>query len=136
MSKQPYDILAWCDRTYYAQISVEADSPEEALRQGRDRVHDADGVECDNDWGWDRFRVEDASGNTVLEHQEEHIRLRIAAGMMLAALNLLMPYAEAEVESLRKCNKRDGGIEAEVAKGERALALATAAIAEATGRAA
>ena len=42
MTKQTYEIIAWCDRTYYARLSVEAESPDQALTLGRERVHDAD----------------------------------------------------------------------------------------------
>lgn len=126
MTKQVYDIIAWCDRTYYAQVSIEANSPEDALERARHGIHEADGEECDNSWEWNRFRVEDASGNTVLEHQDDPIRLQLAAPRLLQVLKSLT----AAARTFRNVPYEQ---QAWTSVDDDALEAAFAAIAEATG---
>ena len=55
-----------------------------------------------------------------------------AGPKLLEALIAILPYAENELESLRDCHRRDGGLEAEIASCEAKIESVVLAIAEAT----
>lgn len=86
MTKQTYDITAWCDRTFFTYFQIEAESPEAALEAARKEVDDHPADHCGGGWDWDSFRVEEADGSAVLEHEEPNVKLRYAAKEMLAVL--------------------------------------------------
>jgi hypothetical protein len=81
-----YFITAWCDRPFFAQCEVDADTPEEALAKARAAIHDAPAEECDDDYPWDEWRVDTAETDGVLLQRDAPARLRAAAGNLLRGL--------------------------------------------------
>lgn len=81
-----YFVTAWCDRPYYAQCEVQANSPEEALAKARIAILDEPAEECDDGFDWDEWRVDSADAEGVLRHSD---RCQTAVQQeLLAALNL------------------------------------------------
>ncbi|MFO0958254.1 MAG: hypothetical protein U0800_12645 [Isosphaeraceae bacterium] len=89
-----YFLTAWCDRPFYAQCEVEANSPEEALAKARESIHDAPAEECDGSYNWDEWRVDTDETVGVLLHLDEPARLRTAARKLLAALQAIVEEAD------------------------------------------
>jgi hypothetical protein len=85
-----YFITAWCDRPFFAQCEVDADTPEQALHRARKAIHDAPAEECDDDYPWDEWRVDTAKTDGVLMHLDAPARLRAAAALLLRACRMLV----------------------------------------------
>lgn len=89
-----YFVTAWCDRPFYAQCEVEADTPEEALAKARETIHDAPAEECDEGYYWDEWRVDTDKAEGVLLHLDEPARLQAAARKLLVALQAIVQEAD------------------------------------------
>jgi hypothetical protein len=89
-----YSVTAWCDRPFYAQCEVEADSPEEALAKARLAVQDAPAEECDDGYFWDEWRVDTETSEGVLLHLDDPARPRATAPKLLEALQGMVRWAE------------------------------------------
>ena len=130
-----FTITAWCDRAFTAKVELEAETPEAALDAAMEQVLSEDAEECDSGYDWDQFRVCDVDDNTLLTHQDEQARLREAGPRLLAALQAILPYAEAEALSLD--GHKDGAeAEAEAIRAWKAVEDAQAVIGEVAGKAA
>jgi hypothetical protein len=81
-----YEIITWCDRTFFTRFKVEAESPEQALELGKTQAEHESAEECDDGYYWDTFEVCDADDNTVLNYRDEQARLQEAAPKLLEAL--------------------------------------------------
>jgi hypothetical protein len=98
-----YFVTAWCDRPFYAQCEVEANSPEEALAKARESIHDAPAQECDHGYNWDEWRVDTEEAEGVLLRSDETRLLLNAAPKLLAALEeIVRVYAEYPDETARQ----------------------------------
>jgi hypothetical protein len=97
-----YFVTAWCDRPFYAQCEVEADSPEEALAKGREAIHDADAEECDDGYHWDEWRVDTEDTEGVLHRTDESARLAKSCPNLMDAMNGLLETSRSIVEDQRK----------------------------------
>lgn len=82
-----YFVTAWCDRPFFAQCEVEAETPQEALAKARTAINDAPAEECDEGYNWDEWRVDTAQTDGVLLHLDEPAALREAALEVLTAPN-------------------------------------------------
>ena len=100
-------VTAWCDRPFFAQCDVEADSPEEALTKARVEVQNAPAEECDCDYPWDEWRVDTDEQDGVLLHLDAPARLRNAAPALLAACRLVVGRWEHGdlAEAVRACDR-------------------------------
>jgi hypothetical protein len=67
--QRAYHVTAWCDRTFTTSFSLDAASPEEALMKAKEQAHDEPAEECDGDYPWDTFTVEDDGGVIVVREQ-------------------------------------------------------------------
>ena len=100
-----YFITAWCDRPFFAQCEVEADTPEDALAQARNAIHDAPAKECDDTNPWDEWRVDTAETDALLIHRDSSARLRAAADNLLLACHMVVDRWEHGnlAEAARAC---------------------------------
>ena len=107
-----YFITAWCDRPFFAQCEVDADTAEQALAQARKAIHDAPAEECDDNYPWDEWRVDTAETDGVLVQRDARARLRAAAADLLHACRLVVDRWEHGdlAEAARAC--RDAVAEA------------------------
>ena len=107
-----YFITAWCDRPFFTQCEVDADTPEQALLQAREAIHDAPAEECDDDHPWDEWRVDTAETDGVLLHLDAPARLRAAAlGLLRACRMVVERWEHGDLgEAARAC--RDAVAEA------------------------
>lgn len=101
-----YVITAWCDRPFFARCEVEAGTPEEALAQARDAIHEAPAAECDDAYPWDEWRVDTAETDALLIHRDSSARLRAAADNLLLACRLVVDRWEHGnlAEAARACH--------------------------------
>ncbi len=107
-----YFITAWCDRPFFAQCDVEANTPEEALARAREAIHDAPAEECDNDYSCDEWRVDTAEQDGVLLQLHGRARLKATADNLLLACRMVVERWEHGnlAEAARAC--RDAVAEA------------------------
>lgn len=100
-----YFITAWCDRVFYAQCEVDAETAEEALAKARQVIHDAPAEECDNGYPWDEWRVDTAETEGVLLHADGNARLRNSADRLLQACqNVVDRWEQGDLaEAVRAC---------------------------------
>jgi hypothetical protein len=89
-----YFITAWCDRPFFAQCEVDAGTPEEALAQAREAIHNAPAEECDDDHPWDEWRVDTTENDGVLMLLDTPARLRAAALGLLRACRMVVDRRE------------------------------------------
>jgi hypothetical protein len=88
-----YLIHARCLRPFIAYLDpVEADTPEEAIAIARRRPEKLidTAEECNGQYPWDEFAVNDESGNELLHVLDPEARLREAAPLLLEALKDLL----------------------------------------------
>jgi hypothetical protein len=97
-----YFVTAWCDRPFFAQCEVEAETPEKALALAREAIHDAPAEECDDNYSWDEWRVDTAEADGLLLELDDSARLKASAPRLLASLltcsNLLADYDDSDGE--------------------------------------
>ncbi|MCE9565992.1 MAG: hypothetical protein K8U57_28545 [Planctomycetes bacterium] len=107
-----YFITAWCDRPFYAQCEVDADTPEEALAKAREAIHHEPAEECDDGYPWDEWRVDTAETDGVLLQLDGRARLHAAADNLLLACQMVVDRWEHGnlAEAARAC--RDAVAEA------------------------
>lgn len=100
-----YYITAWCDRTFYSQFEIEADSPEGALELAKAQVEHESAEECDDGYPWDTFSVDDGGETNPLLWQDKQARLREAAPRLLAACRMVVDRWEKGdlAEAARAC---------------------------------
>lgn len=112
-----YDVHIYRElKLFYPDI--EADSPEAAAEiaskmdtDHAEDISDADGVNLSA--LVDVQDAEDYGNSQILDFEPQ--RMLNAVPGLLDALRAVLPYAEAELASLQEAQKRDGGLEAEVA---------------------
>ena len=73
----------------------------------RHAVHEVDAEECGNGFHWDEFAAYDGSGSELLRILDPEARVRASATKLLAALQAILPYAEAEAEALQDLRHGD-----------------------------
>jgi hypothetical protein len=102
-----YFVTAWCDRPFYAQCEVEAETPQEALAKARDAIDDEPAEECDEGYYWDRWRVDTAGAEGLLLHLDEDAALREAAPELLRACRMVVDRWERGdlAEAARACQR-------------------------------
>jgi hypothetical protein len=100
-----YFITAWCDRPFYAQCEVDANTPEEALAKAREAIHDAPADACDDGYLWDEWRVDTAETDGVLLRLDGRAKLRAAAENLLLACRMVVERWENGnlAEAARAC---------------------------------
>jgi hypothetical protein len=95
-----FSVTAWCERPFYAQLEVEAETPQEALADARELIADEPAEVCDHDYSWDEWRVDspDTEGDAegVLLILDEPARLRTAAPKLLEALLAAAEWIDAQ----------------------------------------
>lgn len=97
-----YLITAWCDRPFYAQCEIDADTPQEALAKAKVAMNDATAEECDHNYDWHEWRVDTEDAEGVLFHIDQPAWAHGDDNKLLAALAALLPYAENEAYALEK----------------------------------
>jgi hypothetical protein len=85
-----YFITAWCERPFYAQCEVEADTPQEAIARARALNPDEPAEECIDDYIWDEWRVDTAETEGVLRQLDGLARLRASAIILLDACRMVV----------------------------------------------
>jgi hypothetical protein len=129
-----YLVTAWCDRPFYAECEVEAETPQQALEMARAAIHDAPAEECDQGYYWDEWRVDTEEADGILLHLGESARLRgAAAGLLAFAARIArMTQDGEEVDGKEFVMENDDAVDTLNALIDEARHL----VAEATGRAA
>jgi hypothetical protein len=99
-----YTVIAWCERPFYAECEVEAETPEAALAKAREAIHGEPAEDCGGEYCWDEWRVE-TDDEEVLSHLDEPARLGLAAPALLAACQMVVDRWEKGdlAEAVRAC---------------------------------
>jgi hypothetical protein len=100
-----YLITAWCDRPFYAQCEIDADTPQQALAKARGAIPDEHAEECDDRYDWNEWRVDTSDSDGVLMQRDSRARLHAAADNLLLACRMVVERWEHGnlAEAARAC---------------------------------
>jgi hypothetical protein len=100
-----YFVTAWCERPFFAQCKVEAESAQAALAKARETILGAPAEECDDTYPWDEWRVDTAEADGVLLHRDLPAKLRDTAPSLLQACRMVIEHWEHGdlAEAARAC---------------------------------